>query len=211
MGRNKSGRTDGQKTDDYIFIAKLLAEGRSYRDIAAQLNEHNKEIGKDYTLSKSTIGNDVKKILEEWRNERLEIIDQMIDVDLLELRHIKRECWESWEKSKTKESHKYKYKRKPGGGVSEKILEESTVEKTAGDPRYIEKILTCMEKRQTLLGYAAPKRVEHSGKIDSNVTSTAAVGLVQMNNEEMEKEAQRLLNSMLKSSTTNAGRKENNE
>lgn len=196
MGANK--RNDQQIADDKIFIAKLWLKAVPYRSIAEQVNEHNKSEGKDYEISYSQVAYDIKAIMEEWREERLDLVDLYIDRELKKLDQIERECWVAWENSKKgKKSIKL-----DGGDIGTDIrditggtIKEQSLEESVGDPRFFDKIMACMEKRKDLIGYGQPKKVEFSGSV--------AVGVSTMTEEDMEKEAKRIRNNMKK--TNDAG------
>jgi len=185
-------RTDKQIAEDRTLIAKWLLQNISYRDMITKLAEHNKEAGKDYEIkSTGQIAHDVKAILREWQDERKDIIDLVVDRELKKLDVIEAEMWAAWEKSKGgKRTTKIDGGSTAGGAVSGGTIKERSIEDTFGDTRFMDKILTCMDKRKELLGYAAPKKVEFSGSV--------GVGMTPMAEEDIEKEKARMLKNMRK-------------
>lgn len=196
-------RDDNQIKEDRKLIAKWLVQSIPYRQMLKMLNEHNKEHGKDYEITSiGSIAYDVKAILEEWREERVELVDLVVDRELKKLDTIEKEMWEAWEKSKSgKTSKKYNVSGTSTDKTKE-IKEESFVE-TTGDSRYMDKIFECINIRKDLLGYAAPKKVEFSGSV--------GVGVAQMSDEEMNKEKERILKLAQKTKMNDAGGQNNKE
>ncbi len=194
MAANK--RTDKQIEEDKLFISKELVKSTPYRKIAELLNAANKEAGKDYTLVYSQIAYDVKKILQDWREERKETIDLVVDRELRKLDVIEAECWAAWEKSKGgKRTTKINGGSTDGGTVAGGSIKERSIEETFGDVRFLDKVMSCMDRRKELLGYAAPKKVEFSGSV--------GVGVTPMSEEDIEKEKARILKNMGKSADAN--------
>lgn len=189
MAANK--RTDKQIQDDRVYIAQQLVKGLTVREICVMLNEENVKKDKTYSIVHSMVHYDIKAILSEWRDERKDMIDLVIDRELRKLDVIEYECWKAWEKSKggkriTRISGGATSGESIGGGT----IKERTIEETFGDPRFFEKILTCMDRRKELLGYAAPKKVEFSGSV--------GVGITPMDEESIEREKARIYGNILK-------------
>ena len=196
-GDTRNKRTEKQKEADRLYVAEQLIKAYSVRTICKMLNEHNKSINdKAYTLSHGSIAADIKKILNEWRDERKDTIDLVVDRELKKLDVIEGECWVAWEKSKTPkettrtntENEEATKDRGDGRDKSGRWAKVTTIESTNGDARYFDKIIQCMDRRKELLGYAAPKKVEFSGSV--------GVGVTPMDEATVLKEKERILNNM---------------
>ena len=70
-------RSKGERQHDLNLIAELYTKGRSYREIAFEVNERH---GRN--ISYVTVSNEVKKLLKEWKDSREEIIDHQKYIDL---------------------------------------------------------------------------------------------------------------------------------
>lgn len=189
ISEHKNKRTEAQKEEDRALISSFLVQKMSVRGIADEINRVNAGEGKGYTLSKSQVHYDIKLILEEWRDERKEFIDLVVDRELRTLDRVECEAWASWNRSKERKvSTKIE-----GGTISDGIIlsgdvKEQKIEDSHGDTRYMNIILACMDRRKELLGYAAPKKIEFSGSV--------GVGVTPMNEEDINRERERILKNM---------------
>lgn len=183
MAANK--RTDKQIENDRLFISEQFLKGFTIREISENLNKRNEAQGYDYTLVHSMVAYDIKKVLEEWRENRKQYIDLLMERDLQKLEMIERECWDAWQASKNSTK---KTTIKGGaikdGQVTGGTLDKREMEDSNGDPRYIDRIFQCMDRRRELLGYGSAKKIEHSGTVN--------VGIKSMDSDEMKKEKARI-------------------
>jgi len=127
-------------------VAELYLKGWFQHDIAAK-----------YGLSKGQISQDLKAIYKEWKSSTLRDFDELKEAELARINRLEQEYWEAWEKSKLaqlKERKKYKDAK----------LEEMNKETTeaSGDPRYLQGIQWCINKRSEILGLNAPEKHEHA-------------------------------------------------
>jgi hypothetical protein len=156
-------RTPQQMEHDRVFISKYYTRGYSYRDITKLLNEHLVETNSGYVVTESTVYNEIRIILVDWKRQRFETIEDYIQIELRKLDKIETELWEAWENSK-KGKKRVKIK---GGQVdaSEKDavggkLQNRVAETSAGDPKFLDLLLAVQEKRARLLGYDTPTKVQ---------------------------------------------------
>lgn len=187
MAKNK--RTPKQTEDDKVFVAQQLVRAKPIREICRLLNEYNENNGKGYTLVHSQIAYDIKKILNDWRDERKEFIDLVVDRELKKLDVIEGEAWDAWEKSKDgKRVTKIAGGKLENGDVSGGNIRERSLEETNGDIKYLNLVLDCMDRRKDLLGYAAAKKVEFSGSV--------GVGVSPMQEDDIKKERERIMSNL---------------
>lgn len=150
-------RTEAQKEIDRVFIADKIVCAVPIKKIHVQLNERNE--GK-YQLSYSSVYADVKKIMQDWHDERIEFIDNEVDRILKTLEKMQQEAWEAWEKSKElaktktkRESIEKKHKgKKKDLNLSEGNIIEYTEETGYGDTKYLDVVQYCIDKRMDLFG-----------------------------------------------------------
>ncbi len=158
--------------EDRNIITQLYLKGYSFRKIA-ELCES--ETGR--SISHVTVRSDVKAILENFREERNELIEYNLTIELERINILELEYWQGWEKSKSdrkKKSVKSKVKEltnfpkadkknAPNRVVTplEETIEYNDTEMVnMGDPRYLSGVQWCIEIRCKLLGIEAPKKVD---------------------------------------------------
>lgn len=159
--RTGGKRTVEQREADKTYCADLFVKGYTYRDIAKKLNEYNRSKGLDYEVTYKTVFMDINQVLIDWKKERLDEIDNYIQLELKKLDKMEVELWGAWDKSK---SGKRKTKIVGGsikeGAVSGGELDSRQLEDTNGDPRYLDLLLKIQERRAKLLGYNAPVKLD---------------------------------------------------
>ncbi|MDR3245007.1 MAG: hypothetical protein LBT50_01080 [Prevotellaceae bacterium] len=161
------------------IVAELYKKGWSYRQIQTEVI---RRLGlKSY--SKSVIHSDVQKLLAEWRENRIENIDNAIQLELERIDDTIRELWAQWEKSK--EDYKKTSNKRKGKPASDKPASDKpapdkpaperpvaadikirTIEtemqetemRCLGDVSYIAEIRAQLIERRKLLGLYAPEK-----------------------------------------------------
>lgn len=172
------------------IIAELYKRGYSYRDIRTEvMNRLDLQ-----TYSLRTVAKDVNKLLEEWRETRIENLDLALQLELERIDDLTREAWAAWNKSKEDQTlRNNKQKGVPGdlldaGGndgsnangsngnnqqaperrdeIVTVAMEQQTKEVICtGDPRYLEIINKLAIERRKLLGLYAPEKKNVSGSM----------------------------------------------
>jgi len=139
--------TDIQYAQRLYTISKLALRGVSSTGIAAH---------PDVNLPDSTVRDMLRKIKAEWKLLYGEASADLRVAELAKLDHIETEAWEAWERSKENKRRDQinseinvksdgTSKRTPR--VARTIQEDRT-----GDPRYLDVIFRCIDKRDRLLG-----------------------------------------------------------
>lgn len=77
------------------IVGELYKRGYSVRKIAAEVMRRLDL----KTCSTETIHNDIHELLNEWRESRLENIDDALQLELTRIDDTVRELWHQWEKS----------------------------------------------------------------------------------------------------------------
>lgn len=120
-------------------------------------------IGADSSLLR-TIQRDIVVVREEWHQARIEDMDKHVARKLAEIRAVREEAREAWERSKIEIEVKRRKNRKSQGDESETTSEEEETRKEPrdGDPRFLAIMLDCDRQERELL---IPKevKVKHSG------------------------------------------------
>ena len=124
------------------------------------------------TYSTATVQNDIKTVLEELQQQRLDNAEYALQLELERIDETCRELWAQWEKSK--EDYVRTMKKRKGvpqfgdeGGKS-KTTQIETRESTViglGNVSYISEIRAQLQERRKLLGLYAPEKKEVSGEL----------------------------------------------
>lgn len=148
------------------IVAELYKHGYSYREIREEVMAR---LGLS-SYSSRTISKDIKRLLAEWREQRLTDTDELMQKELAVIDDIIKEAWIAWNKSKTdKTQRSAKQKGVPGEedsgtDVVTLQMEQATKELICyGDPRYLDVIDKQAKERRKLLGLYAPEKKEFTG------------------------------------------------
>lgn len=160
-----------------------------------------KELGLEKPPSRKAVFNDRHALIAEWRSERVEDMDHLLQLELSRIDDIIIELWAAWEKSK--EDYKATFKKQKGSlpaGVGKDrrkvdqafaaAIQTTDVERgekdviNFGDPRYLAEIRMQLAERRKLLGLYAPEKKELTGKDGSDLIPTAKYDLTALSAEE---------------------------
>lgn len=144
---NNHNRDLIDREKDAWFAVGELAKGKTYREIAQELNDKN-----GYNLSHVQVWHDIEEILVEWKRENMANIDAFIAKELARLEEIESIVIKNFEKSKLPRPNEYASLMKRGMLPEE--IDEMYEERggMAGDPRYLETLLHLQKQRMDLLG-----------------------------------------------------------
>lgn len=144
-------RTPEQRENDLVFCTDLFLKGYSYRQISDLLNKRNAKMGLDYAIvPPMRVYKDLKQLLINWKREHEENIDLYITKEFSKLDKIEAELWDAWERSKKRIVSK----------IRQSGLKTERSETFAGNPRYLDLVLSVQQRRAKLLGLDAPVKVD---------------------------------------------------
>lgn len=145
------------------IIAQLYRRGYSYRQIRSEVMAR---LDLD-TYAIGTLHNDIKYLLSQWRESRLEDIDDAIQLELQRIDEAVRELWSQWEQSKEQQTETTKWKKSSAGGAggNSPVSESRKVKGGLGDVSYIAEIRKQLMERRKLLGLYAPEKKDISGDL----------------------------------------------
>ena len=152
------------------IVAQLFKRGYSRRKIREEVK--NRLDLKSYSLG--TVQSDVQTLLAEWREDRIENTDDLVQLELERIDDAVRELWEQWEKSKTdynKTQRKQKGSPARDNETGQTSIRTYQTERTEtevimlGDPSYIAEIRKQLEERRKLLGLYAPEKKDINGNV----------------------------------------------
>ena len=139
-------RSKEQIEADYPRIAEWYVKGWSqYR------------MGQELGISKQSVNHQLKNLIKRWREDTALKIDDHKARELAKLNHVEKEYWEAWDKSK--EASRTAKQRTDARGETKEIIQTEEV----GDPRYLQGVMGCIDRRCKILGVDAPVKSEISG------------------------------------------------
>ena len=171
MSKTQHTRQNKIRDGRLEIVAHLYKRGYSIRAIRAEVMRRLDLA----TYSTQTVHKDIQTLLKEWRESRLEDMDDALQLELTRIDETVRELWEQWEKSK-EDYTKTQRKRKGApannqdnnsggeGGIRTFSVEEKTQEVIGlGNPAYISEIRQQLSERRKLLGLYAPEKRDIQG------------------------------------------------
>jgi hypothetical protein len=137
-------------------VAEMYARAMTQGDIARHLGVHQ-----------STVSRDLEEIRAEWRVSRPKAFEDRVLDELARLDALERTYWLAWERStkdaetRTAKTVETDWPGKAGNRdkASRKEASKREVGKV-GDPRYLDGVYRCINRRIELLGLDAPKRLD---------------------------------------------------
>ena len=149
MARGPGGtgkrRSTAQRARDRRKIADLYLQGWLQADIAGFLG-----------VSPSTISNDLKALQGAWLQSTLMDFDEAKARELAKVDRLEREYWEAWIHS-CEDAETIRQEGNPKKDPSRVI---KTSKGQAGDPRFLQGVQWCIDKRCKIIGIDAPQKVE---------------------------------------------------
>jgi hypothetical protein len=145
-----------QVTDRRNKIAQYYFEGKKQFEMATLLS-----------VSEGQISQDLKHLRVVWQKRAFDSIDVKIAEELAKIDNLERELWEAWDKSRTdhtKTMNKAKGKANSVNPDYKEITETEVIKD--GEPRFLQGVERCIERRCKLLGLDAPSKIE--AKVDEH-------------------------------------------
>ena len=145
-------RTKAQRDVDRELISDLVLHQSMFQaDIARRLNER-KDI--KYKLSQQMISFDLRQIQKKWIRETMKVLDAYKAEQLKKIDQIESELWSAWYRSCSVRSRQRVEKSTLGGGKV-RLKKVTTTYKPVGNPRFLKRIQRCIEMRCRILGLFA--------------------------------------------------------
>lgn len=165
MATNKPNETSSELTaiaQRRRKVVELYLTGHTQYAIAEALG-----------VSQTTICFDLKAIHQQWKEAAITDIAAIKERELLRIDRIEREHWRGWVKSL---KDRQRRTTKSGGKEGDEVT--SMTEGQAGNPRFLEGIMHCIERRARLLGLDAPEKIDFPNGIDIADRKTALQGIL---------------------------------
>lgn len=168
MSKMQTQRRNQAKIARLEIVSQMFLRQHTVRQIRAEVM---KRLNLS-TYSTATVQSDIKTVLEELQQQRLDNAEYALQLELERIDETCRELWAQWEKSK--EDYVRTMKKRKGvpqfgdeGGKS-KTTQIETRESTVvglGNVAYISEIRQQLQERRKLLGLYAPEKKEVSGEL----------------------------------------------
>lgn len=160
--KQKHKRSTAEREEDLVLVADLYVKNMTYREIAQEINK-----SRHYNITFQTVSNDIKLLLDRWRETHDQKIDLYMIEQLKKLDKVEKEYWDAWERSK-EEFRKVATKGKGVAGKDKPQYQEKsiTTEERNGNPAYLAGVRQIIKDRCELLGMLKQK-VEHSGSVQT--------------------------------------------
>ena len=110
------------------------------------------EIADVFGVSQAQISKDLAAIRAAWLASAMRDFDAAKAQELAKIDTVEHEYWLAWERSKKNKETKYSEDSSKGFKSGERR------ESQAGNPAFLAGVLTCIERRCSILGLDAPKR-----------------------------------------------------
>lgn len=147
-----------------VVVSKYYLEGYSHSEIAEKAKS---ELGLP-TCSTGTVWADIKKIREEWKEERITNYDELVAVQLKRHMQTRREALEGYKRSITEEQQRDRRIVTPDGSEetpTSRIEQTRDKKEFGGDPRFLEIVHKVDCEVNKLLGAYPAEKKEISGDV----------------------------------------------
>lgn len=130
------------------------------------LRQHTQqEIANKLGIDQATVSRDLKVIQANWRESALVDMNEAKQRELERIDQLEREYWQAWEASKKNKikNRKTGTARKPTKDNPSPVNPESYVtenEERNGDPRFLQGVQWCIERRCKIIGVDAPVKTD---------------------------------------------------
>ena len=168
MSKMQNQRRNQLKVARLEIVSQMYLRQYSVRQIRAEVMKRLDL----KTYSTATVQSDIKTILEELQQQRLDNTEYALQAELERIDETCRELWEQWEKSK--EDYVRTMKKRKGvpqfgdeGGKSKTTSIETRESNVVGlgNVSYISEIRQQLQERRKLLGLYAPEKKEVAGEL----------------------------------------------
>lgn len=114
-------------------------------------------------VTQAQVSRDLTTIQQWWKDKAIEDTEKRKAVELAKIDELEREYWEAWKRSlEGFKSKTVKGKKSKTGTDAEDIVQTLKEEERNGDPRFLDGVMSCIEKRLKIFGLEAPTKITHT-------------------------------------------------
>lgn len=139
-------RTKDERERDLAKLAENYLHGMSQWQIA-----------QEFGVSQAQICRDLQTLRKRWLESSLRDFDELKAQELAKIDQLEAEYWAAWQRSVGQKQKKTTERTNAQGGARDKAAIHT--EEMTGDPRYLQGVERCIERRCKLLGLDAPAKV----------------------------------------------------
>lgn len=155
-----------QRAQKLEAITKLALRGYPVRQIAYHPTVNMKE---------STVAAMIRSVKAEWLEMAREDVVKLRAKEIAKIDHIEQEAWEAWERSK-ESKRRDQVNAEVNVGKDGKVKRTPRASRTVqedrvGDPRYLDIVFRCIEKRVRILGIIDENAASSIGDINGELNS----------------------------------------
>lgn len=140
-------RTKQEHARDLQFIQDLYMKGKTHWQIAQALNARYYP---ENPLDRRMVSYDIQKLIEEWKKRFTTEIAERKSIELEKIDNLEREYWDAWERSKDPA----KTATQRAGDITQTVKDQD------GDPRFLQGVQWCIERRIKLFGLDEPSKAK---------------------------------------------------
>lgn len=134
-------------------VADAYLRGRTQAEIAVELG-----------VNQATVSRDLQALREEWKRSALIDIDEAKARELAKIDAMEIEAWQAWERSQLDAEVELTKMQGTDPEKPGKLEKQRRIEGQVGDPRFLQIVQWCINKRCEILGINAPVRQEITGR-----------------------------------------------
>lgn len=151
------------------LIVDLYMKGHSQKDCARIAEEKT-----GHPFGNTAVTNYINEAIGYWQESRQSMIENHKAIELEKINRLELAYWEGWERSCLMVKSKSKIKRKEEDSKKMALHEVRDDEKPSqGDPRFLNGIQWCVDKRCTILGIEVPQMPATLVQVNNNNTGTS--------------------------------------
>lgn len=157
-GKSGPRFTDEQRENRRAIVAERVLQGYS---LAA--------IGRELGITARMVGYDLETIESRWRESSLIDFDEARSKELARLNKVEHEFWMAWERSKLPKNQTSQRTAPTRAGADDmRVSASMRTEERDGDPRFLDGVFKCIERRIRLYGLDQPEKIALAGVLDVN-------------------------------------------
>lgn len=111
-------------------------------------------------VDQTTVSRDLKALQEEWQAASIRNIDAAKAQELAKVDRLEREYWDAWERSKKNAETETTERIEDDKAGTARLKAQVRKEGQVGDPRFLNGVQWCIERRCKILGIDAPAAVD---------------------------------------------------
>jgi hypothetical protein len=123
------------------------------------------EIAKELGISRGQVAYDLRIVTKRWKEAAVRDFDEARGVELAKIDALEKEAWMAWERSKEKKTQsRQRIVPKGKDGIENNITGEIKTEERDGDPRFLDIVFRCVERRIKLYGLDEAEKIAMVGQ-----------------------------------------------